>query len=131
MDPIKRLPRKDIKQSGWPQPPIPLIEEVLKEALTADERQLFFDLTDLAEKEEALCQKINGLEPVPGGVLFRGGALVVCEDEDDFAVISAGPRNELKGVQKEMAALLGKLLDAGLGTLGIVQRQCENYKVIP
>lgn len=104
------------------------IDEFLKTA-SVEQRSLLFKLADLAEKEKELSKKINSIcSSVNTGIYSDGEGITVCENEDDMAIISLGPRLELKEVRDEIADLLKKAVtDLGMGDVGIIQRQYKNY----
>ncbi|MBA7639533.1 hypothetical protein ES703_47192 [subsurface metagenome] len=62
-------------------------------------------LAGLRKEEKKLVDEINACRPTPSGVLFRGGAITICEDEDDWKVITMGSRLKLKRVREEIARL--------------------------
>ena len=130
MTEIKQIDREQIKKEGFPDP-VPLSEE-LRESLSKEEYVILSTLFNLAEEEKRLNDAINSKRPTPSGTLVMpGGALTVCEDEDDWRVITMKERLELKGVRAKITAALDKALDSGLGYLGLIQRQCANYGVKP
>lgn len=106
------------------------IEEFLKSA-TPEQKQLLFDLGDLAKKEHDFAEKINRICSCPGkgqGIYDDGMAVTLCESDDDVAIISAGPRRDLKEVRSKIVNLLKKAIkDIGMGDVGIIQRQYKNY----
>ena len=64
-------------------------------------------LTELREEEKRLVNKINACEPTPSGILQMGGTITVCEDEDDWKVITMGDRMTLKRVQEQIIQIRG------------------------
>jgi len=130
MTEIKKIDRKQIKKNGFPEP-VALSEELAK-SFSKEEGAILLTLIDLGEKETKLVKKINSMRPTPSGVLvLPGPALTVCEDEDDWKVITMKERLELKEVKEKIVTNLNKALDSGLGYLGFIQRQCANYGVKP
>ncbi len=124
-----QIDRERIRKEGFPEA-VPLSEKLIN-SLSEEQRQILFTLTDLAEEEQKLVDEINARRPTPSGILQIGGAITVCEDEDDWRVITMGLRQERRKVKEKIATNLNKALDSGLGFLGIIQRQCVNYDVKP
>lgn len=106
------------------------IEEFMKTA-TQEQRQLLFDLSDLAEKEKELADKINKIYSVAGkwpGIYSDGEGITLCENEDDANVISIGHKMELKDVRNKIVILLKKAVgELDMKDVGIIQRQYKNY----
>jgi hypothetical protein len=127
---LNLVDRKLLKKQGFPKP-VDLSEKLMM-SLSDKQKQILFNLSDLHDKAEGLVKKINACKPTPSGILgFSDGAVTVCETEDDWKIITLKERQELKEVQKEMAALLDKALDLGMGGLGIIQKNCAAFKVKP
>jgi len=101
----------------------------LFDSLEEKQKKVLLSVSDLGLKEKKLCDEINAKKPTESGTLFTEGAVTVCEDEDDWLIITLKERKELDKVKDEIAKKLNEALDLGLGFLGLVQRQCENYKV--
>lgn len=125
----KREYRERLRKEGWPEP-VPISEELLK-SLTKEQREVLYNLKVLAEEEKRLCDEINARRPTESGILMEGGAITVCEDEDDWKVITLGSRMKLEEVRNKIKQTLNEALDSGLARLGIIQRQCANYSVNP
>lgn len=106
------------------------IEEFLKIA-TPEQIQVLSDLSDLAEKESELAEKINSIYSTAKkwpGIYSDGNGITLCEDEDDARIISLEHRIELKEVKDKMAILLKKAVKQfNMGDVGIIQRQYPNY----
>lgn len=104
------------------------LEEFLETA-SADQKKLLLDLQDLAEKERELSEKINKIfKSVNVGVYSNNAGITLCEDIDDIAAISAGPREELRIIKNQIAYLLKKAVEElEMGDVGIIQRQYKNY----
>lgn len=127
---VKQIDREQLRKEGFPEPVL-LSEELIK-SFSEEQKNILTTLANLAEEEKKLVDKINSMRPTPDGVLvLPGPALTVCEDEDDWRVITMKERLELKGVREKIATNLNKALDSGLGYLGLIQRQCANYGVTP
>lgn len=122
-----QVTRKAIREKGFPEP-ISLSEELM-DSLSRKQGQILTSLADLAEEEQKLISEINALAPTPSGVLMVGGALTLCEDEDDWRVITMRQREALKRVRDRIKTFLSEALDCGMGCLGLIQRQCPNYGV--
>lgn len=104
------------------------IEEFLK-TVSAEQKQLLFDLADLAEKERELSEKINKIySSIDKGIYSDGKVITLCEDSDGANVISLGTKLELKDVRNKIARLLKKAVnELKMGEVGIIQRQYKNY----
>lgn len=106
------------------------IEEFMKTA-SADQVLLLCKLADLAEKESEICKKINRIYSSADkwpGIYSNGEGITLCEDADDANVISLSQKIELKEVRDEMANLLKIAInELGMGNVGIIQRQYNNY----
>ena len=126
---MEAVSREEIKRNGYPTPTP--VSEKLMGSLSWKQGQILTSLADLAEKEQALISEINSLAPTPSGVLRVGVGITICEDEDDWRVITMGQRGELRKVKDRIKVALSTALDEGMGCLGLVQRQCSNYEVIP
>lgn len=106
------------------------IEEFMKTA-APEQRQLLFDLSDLAEKEKDFADKINKIYSITNrwpGIYSDGKGITLCEDEDDANVISLGYKMELKEVRDKIVILLKKAVnELSMKDVGIIQRQYNNY----
>lgn len=106
------------------------IEEFMRTA-TYEQKQILFDLSDLAEKEYELAKKINEIYSVANkwpGIYSDHDAITLCESEDDADVISLGKKLELKEIRSKMAILLKRAVnELNMGDVGIIQRQYGNY----
>ena len=126
----RQIGREQIKKEGFPTP-VSLSEEVMR-SFSGEQGNILTTLANLAEEEKLLLDKINSMRPTPSGILvLPGPALTVCEDEDDWKVITMKERYQLKEVREKIATALNNALDSGLGYLGLIQRQCANYDVKP
>lgn len=126
----QQITREQIRKLGFPAP-ISLSEEILG-ALSEEQKEVLSNLASLAQEEHRLAEKINSMRPTPSGILvLPGPALTVCENEDDWKVITIKERCQLKEIKGKIAGNLSKALDLGLGYLGLIQRQCANYGVNP
>jgi len=126
---METVSRGEIKRNGYPIP-TPLSKELM-DSLSWQQGQVLTYLADLAEEEQKLISEINSLAPTPSGILHMGIGITVCEDEDDWRVITMGQREKLRKVRDKLKMVLGKALDEGMGCLGLIQRQCSNYNVVP
>ena len=104
------------------------IEEFLKTA-TSEQRQILFDLHDLAEKEHEIAEKINKIYSSTNiGIYSNGAGITLCEDKEDANIISIAPKYELMCVRAQITELLKKAVNGlGMENVGIIQRQYENY----
>ena len=104
------------------------IEEFMKTA-TLEQRQLLFNISDLAEKEKDLAEKINKIYlSVNTGIYSDCKGITLCEDEDDANVISLRYKLELKDVRDDIVRLLKKAVsELNMKDVGIIQRQYKNY----
>jgi len=119
--------RKDIKKNGFPEP-VYLSKEVFP-SLKEEEQNTLLKLIELLEKEKEIIEKINAKRPTESGVLFVNGGVTLCEDEDDWIVITLKERGELKEVKEKAIDFLNKSLDLGLGFLSLVQNQCPFHGI--
>ena len=62
-------------------------------------------LAELQKKEKELVDRINACRPTRSGILQVGGGITVCEDDDDWRVITMGDRMKLSDVRSEIARL--------------------------
>ena len=102
---------------------------------TDEQKQLLFDLVELGEKENAICEKYNKkikpyakmaqkADPMKDGQYAK----IIAEDAEDFALLATKEeRKELKQVKNKMKELYLKAVKIGMGDLGIIQRNYENY----
>jgi hypothetical protein len=104
------------------------IESFMKTA-TADQKNVLFELARLAEQENDLATKINGIKSsMKSGIYSPDGAsIALCEDEDDAMVISLGPRMELQKVRDSVKALMKEAVALGMKDVGIIARNYEHY----
>lgn len=123
METSQIVSRDDLKEKGFPAPVDITLE--IKNSLSDEQNNIMLELIKLADRSEKLA-KLR--PPPPGGAFIKDGALIPCEDEDDLKVITLGPRREL---EKDIKRSLNEALDAGLGFLGFIQRQCKNHGVKP
>ncbi len=86
-------------------------------------------LGGLGKEERKLCDKINAKMPTESGVLPVDGGVTLCEDKDDWIVITLKERKELDEVTNKIKRELNKALDLGLGFLRLIQNQCKNYEI--
>jgi hypothetical protein len=125
----KEVYREKLRREGWPES-VPISEELLK-SLPRGQYEVLYNLKVLAEEEKKLCDEINARRPTQSGIIMESGALTICEDEDDWKVITLGPRAKLERVRQRIKENLEKALDCGLAHLGLIQRQCANHGVKP
>ncbi len=119
--------RKDIKKNGFHER-VYLSKEVYS-SLKEEEQEILFKLIELLEEEKEISQKINAKRPTESGALFINGEVTLCEDEDDWIVITIKERKELEEVKEKAIVFLNKSLDLGLGFLGLVQKQCPFHSI--
>jgi len=62
-------------------------------------------LTILQAEEKKLVDEINARRPTASGILAIGGCITVCENEDDWKVITMGQRLRLRQVREQIANL--------------------------
>lgn len=130
---IKKIDREHLRKEGFLSP-VALTEKLVN-SLPKKQQDILFTLADLAEEEKQIVGKINSKRPTASGILAvstpEGPGLTVCEDEDDWVIITMKERDEWKKIKERIAINLDKALDLGLGYLGLIQRQCKNYGVKP
>jgi hypothetical protein len=119
--------RKNIKKNGFPKP-VYLSKEAFY-SLKKEEQNTLLKLIELLEKEEKIIKKINAKRPTEDGALFVNNGVTLCEDEDDWLVITIKERGELKKSKEKVIDFLNKSLDLGLGFLSLVQRQCPFHGI--
>lgn len=106
------------------------IEEFMKIA-TLEQKQILFDLSELAEKEIELAERISKIYSTANkypGIYSDGKGITLCECEDDANIISLRHKLELKEIRDEIAITLKRAVDDfGMGYVGIIQRQYHNY----
>jgi len=123
----QRACREKLKKEGFPEP-IETSAEVMG-LLSEGQRQIVFRLFDLVKQEKKLVDDINSRRPNESGILVINEAPKVCEDNDDWKVITFKLCEELKDIREKIVLNLNKALNSGLAHLGIIQRQCANYGV--
>jgi len=121
------ISREELRKNGFPNP-TPLSEKLF-DSLVKEQQESLLALLDLADKEKKLCDKINSKRPTESGIVREGSAITLCQDDDDWLVITMKERSEREEVREEIKDNLNKSLDLGLGFLGLTQRQCKEYKV--
>ena len=103
------------------------IEDFMKTA-NEEQKNLLFKLSDTAEQEKKLVNKINRIYGSrKEGIYTEGGAVTVCEDDNDAFFIAFKPKEELKKVREQMKAYMEKAVELGMKHLGLIQRNYEFY----
>jgi|GEM_PF-1898037 len=103
------------------------IEEFVKTA-TKEQKDVLFKIFKLGEQEQKLANEVNKIrDSVKSGIYSDGYGITVCEDADDVAVISAGPREKLENVRREIKNYMLKAVKLGMGDLGFIERNYEHY----
>ncbi len=104
------------------------IESFMKTA-TKEQRDLLFQLSNTAEQENKYANKVNQIyNSMKKGIYSSDGfSVTVCEDAGDAMVISAGHRQELQRLRKEVKGCMEKAVELGMGHLGLIQRNYEHY----
>ncbi|MEK7447411.1 MAG: hypothetical protein AAB632_01230 [Patescibacteria group bacterium] len=120
---------KEIQNNGFPEEPVAISNELIAE-LNEDQLNILGKLDELTTKGAELEKQIAARRPNASGVFNDGYAVTICEDEDDFIIITAGLRHELDGVVKETRKVLGDAIMNGLSHLGIIQRVSIQYGLI-
>ena len=121
---MKKISREEIRKEGFP-PPVVLNTKKIQD----DDFKILAELARLTESEKEIRDRINNTQPKSG--IFFDGAATLCQDKDDWRVITAKDREELKKIKKEIKTALNKALDKGLGCLGLIQRGCREYGIKP
>lgn len=112
------------------------LTESLLNSLEPEQLNNLKTLSNLADKEKQVYKNIENL--FKGGSYSEDGiSITPCEDWDDFTVINAFKTpekqhplyREIVEVKGQIKQTLEKSLELGLGNLGLIQRQCKNYKV--
>ncbi len=108
-----------------------LTPEIIKK-LTPDQMELLIELGDLAKKEEALSMEIDTIRRQEEKVgLSRNNHTIktLHEDSEFVNLLSLRAIREREIIRDKISGLIRSLVSAGLGDLGIVQRQAANYNV--
>jgi hypothetical protein len=108
-----------------------LTPELIKN-LSKEQLEFLTELGDLAGKEAALTEKIESnrrMAEKAGIGRDREVARSMMEDPDFDNLISIQLIYEREQVKTKIKSVLGLLIQAGLGELGIVKRQIANYNV--
>ena len=104
------------------------LDTFLKTA-TVKQREILQKLMDTGEEENALAEQMNSAaDATRGNGMYRTGkGFTVCEDADDYAIVTAGTRQELERVRARMGSYLQEAVANGMKDLGLVQRHYEHY----
>jgi len=105
------------------------IDEFLANS-TKEQKELLFNLTELAKREHSVREKINKITKCAkesGGYIEGGHSLVMCEDEEDVAILTYNDRKELKSIREEMKSYMLRAVDLKMADLGIIERTYETY----
>jgi hypothetical protein len=108
-----------------------LTPEVIK-SLTSDQAELLVELGELAKKEEELTQLIEAIRRQEEKVGLKPNNRItraIYEDTEFDELLSLRAVRERFVVRDKIAGILRSLLTVGLGDLGVVQRQSDNYGV--
>ena len=123
---MKEIERK-LKQN--PEPVV-FFEEMVN-SLSGEQKQILINLDRLVKEEQRLIDEIESRRPTPSGIVRLPEGITVCEDEDDWRVITARSRLNLKRIREEIVQTLKKALNCGLAHLEVIQKQCANYGINP
>ena len=108
-----------------------LTPELIK-TLTPDKLELLIELGDLAKTEADLTDKIETIrrqeEPV-GLARENRSSKAIYEDVEFDDLLSLRIIRERETIRDKIAGLIRLLIEAGLGDLGLVQRQMANYGI--
>lgn len=112
------------------------LTEALLNSLEPKQKSNLKTLSSLADKQKEVYEKVERLFR-RGAYSEDGFSITPCEDWDDFTVINAFKPSEKQHplyrevveVKGQIKQTLEKSLELGLGHLGLIQRQCKNYKV--
>lgn len=110
---------------------IELTPEVIK-TLSFDQIELLIELGDLAHKEAELTAQIETIRRQEEKVgLGRNNRTThaVHEDSEFVDLLAVRAIRERSDIREKIAGLLRSLINAGLGDLGVVQRQAPNYGI--
>ena len=97
---------------------------------TDEQREVLTNLSRTGKEEKKLTDEVEAVYKSinTGGVYsLDGHSVTICEDNDNAAIISAGPKKELRIVKEKMATYMKKALELDMGHLGIIQRNYETY----
>lgn len=103
------------------------IEDFIDTA-TEEQKELLFKLTDTVAEETKLVDKINGIYgSKKEGIYSEGGAVTLCENDEDAFLIAFKPKQELEKVREKIKGYMEKAIELGMGHLGLIQRNYEFY----
>jgi hypothetical protein len=108
-----------------------LTPEAIKK-LNPDQMELLVELGDLAKQEEDLTVQIDTIrrqEEKVGLVPKNRNARAIHEDEEFVDLLSLRFIREREMIREKIGGLLRSLIQAGLGDMGLIQRQAANYGV--
>ena len=108
-----------------------LTPETIKK-LNPDQLELLVELGDLAKKEEELTLQIDTIrrqEEKVGLGRNNRNAKAIHEDDEFVELLSLRFIREREIIREKIGGLLRSLIDAGLGEMGLIQRQAANYGV--
>ena len=108
-----------------------LTPEYIK-SLSKEQLELLSELGDLAGKEAILTEKIEGnrrLSEKAGLGREREIAQHLMDDHEFDSLLSIQLIYEREQVRSKIKSVIGSLINAKLGDLGIIKRQAANYGV--
>lgn len=108
-----------------------LTPEAIKK-LNPDQLELLVELGDLARQEEELTVQIDTIrrqEEKVGLVPKNRNARAIHEDQEFVDLLSLRFIREREIIREKIGGLLRSLIQAGLGDMGLIQRQAANYGV--
>lgn len=115
---------------------IQLSDEIIA-GLTDEQMTILQDLGELAAKklkvsraiEQFTAQVIASQKQM--GFQPKASPLALHEDPEVLSLITIKERYKLGNVSEQIRRTLHRALEAGLGHLAVIQRQCQIYKVDP
>lgn len=108
-----------------------LTPDIIKK-LNNDQVELLLELGDLAKSEWELTGKIDQMRKQAEKVGWNGGkseTKAIHEDNEFDELISLRFVREREMIRDKISALMKTIADAGLGDLGLINRQARNYGV--
>lgn len=108
---------------------MPLDLETFLKTASLNQKELLREIRELGMLEGLYAGNIEKINhSVKFGIYSPDGASAsLCEDADDAAVISAGPKKSLEDVQAKLKDCMIKSLELGMRELDIIQKNYERY----
>lgn len=108
-----------------------LTPEIIR-SLSDEQVELLVELGDVARKEWELTEKIEDMRKQAQKVGLDGGnreTRAIHEDNEFDELISLRAIREREVIREKIAGLMRAMKEAGLGDLGLINRQAANYGI--